>query len=143
MKVKIFYDGIDFRLKGWKKIRDLIVRVISEEGNFSGDLNFILADDNAILNINRQFLNHNWFTDVISFNYGKEEKFGEVYISVDTVRTNALNYNVSYKREILRVMIHGTLHICGYEDDTERKKLKMHEREDYWLNIFDKSDNGA
>ncbi len=143
MKVKIFYDGIDFRLKGWKKIRDLIVRVISEEGNFSGDLNFILADDNAILNINRQFLNHNWFTDVISFNYGEEEKFGEVYISVDTVRTNALNYNVSYKREILRVMIHGTLHICGYEDDTERKKLKMHEREDYWLNIFDKSDNGA
>lgn len=143
MKVKIFYDGIDFRLKGWKKIRDLIVRVISEEGNFSGDLNFILADDNAILNINRQFLNHNWFTDVISFNYGEEEKFGEVYISVDTVRINALNYNVSYKREILRVMIHGTLHICGYEDDTERKKLKMHEREDYWLNIFDKSDNGA
>jgi len=143
LKVKIFYDGIDFRLKGWKKIRDLIVRVISEEGNFSGDLNFILADDNAILNINRQFLNHNWFTDVISFNYGEEEKFGEVYISVDTVRTNALNYNVSYKREILRVMIHGTLHICGYEDDTERKKLKMHEREDYWLNIFDKSDNGA
>ena len=134
MKIRVYYDGTSFRIKSWKKKRDLIIKVISEEGKFSGDLNFILTDDDSLRRINHQFLNHDSNTDVISFNY--EEKGGiggEVYISVETVKKNADNYKVSYQDEMLRVMIHGTLHLCGYVDEYEEEKFIIHKREDFWI----------
>jgi probable rRNA maturation factor len=137
LKIKIFYERVSFRLKDWKKIKKLITKVISEEGKFSGDLNFIITGDEYIRKINRQFLNHDWYTDVISFNYNVNEGTNaEIYISRDTVKKNALNYNISYKAEMLRVIIHGLLHLCSYDDDSEEKKEFMHLREDYWINEF-------
>ena len=134
MKIKIFYDGVDYRLKGWYRIRRLIDKVISEEGKISGDLNFILTNDRKLLDMNRKFLNHNYFTDVISFGLGDENIVeGEVYISVDTVKLNAKNYKVSYRSEMLRVIIHGTLHLCGYEDKKRWEKERMRKMEDYWI----------
>lgn len=135
MKIKLYYESIKFRLKDWKKIRNLIVKVISEEGKFSGDLNFILADDKFIREINKKFLNHDANTDVISFNYDNEDNVnGEIYISIESVKRNANNYKVSYKSEVLRVMIHGVLHLCGYVDEYEEEKIIIHAREDYWMN---------
>ena len=138
MKISVFYENVSFRLKSRKKIKELIQKVITEEGKFSGDLNFILADDEFIRKINVEYLNHNWDTDVISFNYGEQDGLnGEIYISTETVRRNANEYRVGYHREMLRVIIHGVLHLCGYEDGTVMEKNIMHEREDFWMNKYD------
>jgi probable rRNA maturation factor len=138
LKIQIFYDNIDFRVKGWRKIKVLLCKVISEEDKVSGDLNFIVTDDVSLKEINKQFLQHNYFTDVISFdNSTGNEVSGEVYISFDTVKINAINYNVSLSREILRVMVHGVLHLCGYNDSTEKDRSQMKRKEEYWLNVFE------
>ncbi len=135
--MKVYYEEVAFRLRNWKKIKELIVKVISKEGKFSGDLNFIFAGNEFIKSINREFLNHNRYTDVISFNYGEENDiYGEVYISVEQVKINAMNYKVSYSEEMLRVMIHGVLHICGYNDYTKEEMAIMRRREDFWLKYY-------
>jgi rRNA maturation RNase YbeY len=137
LKIQLFYDGVVHRLRGWKRIQNLIVKVISEEGKISGDLNFILTNDNTLREMNIKYLKHNYFTDVISFGMGEGNVVeGEVYISLDTVKVNALNYKVSYKEELLRVIIHGTLHLCGYEDSTDGEKKEMRRMEDMWLERF-------
>ena len=102
-----------------------------------GDLNFIITGDNNIREINREFLKRDTFTDVIAFDYGSRNKVnGEVYISIDTVRINANNYKVSFKSELLRVIIHGTLHLCGYRDKEDEQKQVMHKVEEKWLRIY-------
>jgi probable rRNA maturation factor len=137
LNIRLFYDGVDFRLRGWLKIRKLIEKVISEEGKISGDLNFILTDDKSLKEINIKFLKHNYFTDVISFGSGSVDLIeGEVYISVDRVRINAINYKVSYKNEVLRVIIHGTLHLCGYNDVRDDERETMRRMEDLWIERF-------
>lgn len=134
MSINIYYDKIDFRLKGWRKIKKLIEKVISDEKKASGDLNFILTDDITLKKMNVKFLKHNYFTDVISFDYGVGKKMnGEIYISIDTVKRNALNYKVSYNSELVRVMLHGVLHLCGYKDKSFEEKNEMNRLEDSWL----------
>ena len=134
MNVKLFYDGVEFRLKGWRRIKKLIEKVIAEEGKIPGDLNFILTNDIVQQEMNGQFLKHNYFTDVISFSWGKKNVVdGEVYISVDTVKRNALNYKVSYDLEILRVIIHGVLHLCGYEDRSTKERKEMRRLENLYM----------
>lgn len=139
MKINIFYDNIDFRVKGWRKIKELIKKVISKESKISGDLNFIITDDKILLELNIEFLKHNYYTDVISFNSNNQNNLsGEVYISIDAVKRNAKNYKISYSMELLRVMIHGVLHICGFNDINKIEKEKMRMHEDYWLRVYKK-----
>jgi probable rRNA maturation factor len=138
LSANIFYDDTDFRLKGWGKVKKLLVKVISEEGKVSGDLNFIITNDEELKKINVEFLQHNYFTDVISFDNSTDEKIsGEVYISIDTVRNNSVNYKVSLTNEIIRVIVHGTLHLCGYSDNTDEERAIMRKREDGWIEIYD------
>lgn len=136
MKIKIFYDEVKFRLRFSNKIKKLIEKVIREEKKTPGDLSFIFTSDKNIIIINREFLKHDYFTDVIAFSDNDGIIInGEIYISVDTVRNNAINYKVSLKDEIVRVMIHGTLHLCGYSDNGREGKLIMRMKENNWLNI--------
>jgi rRNA maturation RNase YbeY len=137
LNIRIFYDGVGFRLRGWKRIKKLIDKVISEEGKISGDLNFILTDDITLREMNVKYLKHNYFTDVISFELGADRIIdGEVYISLDRVKINAKNYKVSYGNELLRVIIHGTLHLCGYDDKTDNERERMRKLEDFWIERF-------
>ena len=137
MSIQIFYDNIDFRIKNWRNIKELVEKVISEEDKISGDLNFILTNDTILKEINVQFLKHNYYTDVISFDYCENNIIaGEIYISIDRVKRNAKNYKVSYRVELIRVIIHGVLHLCGYDDSTAIKKNMMRRLENYWLTVY-------
>lgn len=137
MNIQIFYDNINFRVKNWRNVKKLIEKVISEEGKISGDLNFILTNDTILKEINVQFLKHNYYTDVVSFDYGEHNIIaGDIYISIDTVKINAKNYKVSYRLELVRVIIHGVLHLCGYEDKTAMEKDVMRRKENSWLRVY-------
>jgi probable rRNA maturation factor len=139
LNIRIFYDNIPYRIKSWKKTRSLIEKVIAGEKKTLDDLNFILTNDRSLKQINVKFLNHNYNTDVISFGYGDGNLVsGEVYISLETVRRNSKNYKVSCTVELLRVIIHGTLHLCGYDDQTNEERAVMREREDFWLGYYEK-----
>lgn len=139
MKIRIFYDNVNFRLKKSKKIRELIEKVIMNEKKYSDGLLFIFTNDEKIREINKEFIKHNRYTDVIAFDDSKGKNIiGEIYISIDTVKRNAYNYKISLIIEVLRIMIHGTLHLCGYEDKSERLKKKMTEIEDKWIEEYRK-----
>jgi probable rRNA maturation factor len=134
LKIKIFYDELAYRLKDSKICLKLIDKVIRSKKKLPGDLSFIITTDDKLIKINREFLDHDYYTDVIAFN-NNEEKIvnGEVYISFDTVKKNAHNYNVSLRNEMVRVMVHGTLHLLGYKDLSNKEKEKMRKEEDKWL----------
>jgi rRNA maturation RNase YbeY len=137
VKIRFFYDGVKYRLKKVKYIKDYIAKVIREERKIPGDLSFIFTDDGKIRELNREFLEQDGFTDVIAFDYGDGEKVeGEVYISVDTVKINASNYKVSFRTELIRVILHGTLHLCGYRDEDAEDAEIMRKRENELLKMF-------
>lgn len=138
--IRLFYDNTIYRLRGSRKILELVERVIRKENRIPGDLNFILTDKFSVRKINKEFLNHDYFTDVIAFGYSENKVIqGEVYMSLENIKENSMNYKVSLKNEIIRVMLHGTLHLCGYEDGKEMERLEMREKEDYWISLFEKN----
>ena len=141
MSVKIFYDEVNFRLQGWRKAVRLFKKVIGNEKKIPGDLTFIITSDSEEKKLNIEFLKHNYFTDVIAFDYSNEDKIsGEIYISIDTVERNSNNYKVSLKEEVLRVMIHGLLHLCGYNDNSVKKRNEMRKMENIWLADYKESE---
>ena len=102
-----------------------------------GDLIFIIATDREIRKINKEFLNHDYNTDVIAFNYNEGNVInGEIYISIETVKRNSINYKVSFREELIRVMIHGTLHLCGYVDESFEEREKMNVLQDRYIKEF-------
>lgn len=138
MSIKIFYDETDFRLKGWRKAAKIIKKIIETKQKIPGEIHFIITKDDYLRKINVQFLEHDYNTDVIAFDYCKRNVInGEIYISLDTVENNAMNYNVSLRKEVLRVMIHGVLHLTGYDDKTEKQKATMRRMENLWLEKFE------
>jgi probable rRNA maturation factor len=134
LKIRIFYDAINYRIKRSKEIKNLVEKVIRKENRIPGDLNFIMTNDKVIKKLNVEYLRHNYFTDVIAFNYSENEILnGEVFMSIDTVKRNAIKYKVSLYTEVVRVIIHGTLHLCGLDDKTKEERNIMRELEDKWI----------
>ena len=139
MRIRIFYDNIKYRLEGSRRVGDVIKVIIGNERKVTGELSFIFTDDKSLRKINVQFLEHDYNTDVIAFNYNDGMIInGEIYISIETVKKNALNYNVSLRREVLRVMVHGVLHLSGYDDKTDSQRGIMREAEDNYLLLFER-----
>jgi probable rRNA maturation factor len=133
LRIRLFYET-NFRLRDWRKARKIIEWVIRKENKIPGDINIILTDDETLRKMNLQFLEHDYFTDVIAFSDNKGDVInGEVYISIETVKMNAINYKVSLNHELLRVVFHGVLHLVGYDDRTDRQKREMSKMEDRWL----------
>lgn len=124
----------EFFLKSETQLSDWILASVLEEKKRLGELNYIFCDDDYLLRINQDFLNHDTLTDIISFDYSVgNELHGDIYISVDRVRENAKDYSVSFDEELARVMIHGVLHYCGYKDKTDDDQFIMTSKEDYYL----------
>lgn len=143
MALKIFYKDVKFRLRKTKEIKNWIMQVIRSEKKEPGDLFFIFVNDKYIRQINKEFLEHDYYTDVIAFDYREGEIInGEIYIGIETVRRNTKIYGSTLRNEILRVMIHGVLHLIGYNDKNEVEKKEIGRKEDEYINKFSKEKNG-
>lgn len=138
--INFFLQDVNIDLKNRNKIREWLKNVADSEKCKISNLNYIFCTDSYLLGINQNFLNHNTLTDVISFDYSvrKDELQGEIYISTERVKDNSKEYNVIFIEELKRVMVHGLLHLIGYEDDSEDKKKIMREKEDYYLYLYKK-----
>ena len=124
----------DFKLEHTEDLSTWISQTILEENLKEGEINYIFCSDDYLQQINIDFLEHDTLTDIISFDYSMgKELHGDIYISVDRVKENALDFKVTFNDEISRVMIHGVLHYCGYKDKSEEDKKAMRAKEDYYL----------
>ncbi|MDR1666105.1 MAG: rRNA maturation RNase YbeY [Bacteroidales bacterium] len=131
MTIRFFFDGTDFRLSHQRKISQWLQKVAARENRKTGALCYVFVSDRRILELNRQFLHHDDYTDIITFDNSTEKEIsGEMYISIDTVRKNAKRYRTGFDNELLRVMVHGILHLCGYNDKTTRERQVMRAMED-------------
>jgi probable rRNA maturation factor len=139
VSIQFFTEDIQFTLKEKAKLRSWIRQTISSEGKKLKELTFIFCSDPYLLEINQQYLNHNTLTDIVTFDNSDSEAFiiGDIFISVDRIRENAMKFQVSERDELHRVMIHGTLHLLGYTDKSKSDKAIMTKKEDQYLAMRD------
>nr|WP_315156289.1 rRNA maturation RNase YbeY [uncultured Flavobacterium sp.] len=127
----------DFTLDNESLYSDWLSRVIVSENKKEGEINYIFCDDDYLHNINVEYLNHDTLTDIISFDYSLgNELNGDIFISIERVQDNALDFNVSFEEELKRVMVHGVLHYCGYKDKTDKDESVMRQKEDEKIKLF-------
>lgn len=133
--INFFTEDITFNLKRKTDIRDWILETILSEGFELEELNFIFCSDAYLLHMNQQYLDHDTYTDVITFDNSEELKkiVGDIFISIDRIRENATEFKRTSRNELCRVMIHGTLHLLGYPDKTKAAKAIMTGKEDLYL----------
>jgi probable rRNA maturation factor len=137
--INFFNENIRFRLYHKNKIRKWINYVLQSENiKIPVNIDFIFSTDQFLLKINQAYLSHNTFTDVISFELSENNNVveGEVYISIERVRENCIIFGSSFQNELNRVILHGVLHLIGYDDKGESERQKMHELENKYLNIL-------
>lgn len=136
--VSYFFEETDFLFKGRVKNNKWLRLVAESEIRKLGDINIIFCSDNYILDINQRFLSHDYFTDIITFDYCEGDKLsGDLFISVDSVKENSIQYGTEFNDELNRVMVHGILHLIGYDDHTKAQQKQMRQKEDYYLSLRD------
>lgn len=138
--VRYFRQDTGFSFKNRRINSAWIKKVITEESKSRdispGDINIIFCSDSFILELNNKYLKHNYFTDIITFDNSEDKIIsGELYISIDTVKSNAKDYSVTFENELHRVIIHGILHLLGYDDRTKDQSIVMKEMENKCLNM--------
>lgn len=137
-KIQLFYEDIQPLKTNKTFIKNQISRVIVSERRQTGNISVIFCSDYYLLEINKQYLGHNYFTDVITFDFVEETVIsGDIFISIDRVRDNAHLYNTQVIHELFRVIFHGVLHLIGYNDKTDNEINKMREKEEYYLQGVD------
>lgn len=134
-KINFYNEDTKYTLKNKTIIKKWIENTVVEEGFRLEELNFILCSDEYLLRINQDFLQHDDYTDVITFDNSEEPKtiFSDIFISLDRIKENAVSFNSTTINELCRVMIHGTLHLLGYLDKTRAAKKEMTAKEDFYL----------
>ena len=122
-----------------ERVGSWLEEVASIHNRRIGNLNYLFCDDSEILRVNREFLHHDYFTDIITFDYSRKDKVGgDLFISLDTIRSNSEELNVSYESELLRVIVHGLLHLCGIDDKGPGQREIMEKNENEALEIWNK-----
>lgn len=134
--VRYFFEDIKFEYKN-KQFNNRWLKLVAEsEICRLGDINIIFCSDPYILEINLQYLGHDYFTDVITFDYSEKPKIsGDLFISVDSVRENSVFYKTEFDEELHRVIVHGILHLIGYDDHTDEDIKQMRAKENYYLEV--------
>lgn len=134
-EINFFTEEIDFYLPKPDAVKAWLIHVIEDERKVLQDLNFVFTSDNYLLNINLKYLKHNDYTDIITFDYSDivDEIEGEIYISIDRIKENSKRFNESFINELHRVMVHGVLHLAGYNDQSDREKQEMRNYENHYL----------
>jgi rRNA maturation RNase YbeY len=132
-----FNYEIEFSLDNEQAFEDWLSRVIVSENKKEGEINYIFCDDEYLHKINLEYLNHDTLTDIISFDYSMgNELNGDIFVSVERVKDNAADFNVSFEDELKRVIVHGVLHYCGYKDKNIRDEALMRAKEDEKIAMF-------
>jgi len=134
--ISFFEEDISFTLKDKAKVRQWITDTIIAEGFKLKELNYIFCSDAYLLEINKQYLDHDTYTDIVTFDNSEEEGkiVSDIFISIERIRENAIKFNVTETIELHRVIIHGALHLLGYTDKAPAEKQKMTQKEDFYLN---------
>jgi len=134
--ISYFLEDIDFTYKGKAKTKQWLKLVAESEIRRIGNINIIFCSDNYILDINQQYLQHDYFTDIITFDYCEGDKLsGDLFISIDSVRENSIEYGTEFIDELNRVIVHGVLHLIGYDDHSEKDIAMMRKKENYYLSL--------
>jgi len=135
VKIQYYLEDVrDFQFQK-KRINEYLSGLIEEEGKKLGEIAVIFCSDRYLLNINKEFLNRENYTDIITFEYyGEDTLSGDLFISIERVRENAEKYRVKFENELYRVLFHGVLHLAGYKDKSPDEKKEMRKKEDYYLN---------
>ena len=134
-KVYFFFLNNAFSFRNRISVKRFIETVFKKENRRLGEISYIFCSDVDLLALNKKFLSHNYYTDILTFNLSgdSDEINAEIYISIDRIKENAVFLKTPYQQELFRVMIHGILHLCGYSDHTPRKKGIMRKKENYYL----------
>jgi rRNA maturation RNase YbeY len=139
--IKYFREDTRFLFKGRRDnnewINDVITSESGKEKFRAGDINIIFCSDEYLLDLNKKFLSHDFYTDIITFdNCADKIISGDLFISIDRVRENSITYSSSFDEELHRVIVHGVLHLLGYKDKTKAQSKIMREKESFYLNLF-------
>lgn len=136
MSIYFHKEDISFTINNKKGVSSWIKCIANNYNKRVDDINLIFCSDKYLLAINNKYLNHNYYTDIISFDYSLNESIsGDIYISIQRVKENAIKNNVSFVDEIHRVIIHGVLHLCGFNDDSVEEKEEMRKLENSCLSL--------
>ena len=132
--MSIRYETVDIRFPKIVRRRETtrwVKRIITQYQKRVGDIVYVFCSDAEILRVNNQYLSHNYYTDIITFDYSEGDTLsGDLFISLDTVKSNARKYKTDYAEELYRVMIHGILHLCGFNDKTPEDEKRIRQKED-------------
>ena len=138
--VRYYNDQTNFRLRDKRKIASWLKAVAQEEGYALGDVTYIFCSSEVHRKMNIDFIGHDYFTDVITFDYsdlkGEGIVSGDIFIDVDTVKDNARIYGATFTSEMHRIIVHGVLHLCGQKDKTPRAEKQLHRKEDKYLKLL-------
>lgn len=134
--ISYYNQDIDFKFKGKRLTSKWLTLVAESEIRRIGDIAVIFCSDDYILQINQQYLSHDYYTDIITFDYSEGDKLsGDLFISIDTVKANAEEYGTDFNDELNRVIVHGVLHLIGYDDHNDKDIAVMRKKEDYYLSL--------
>jgi probable rRNA maturation factor len=136
MDISFYSEDVDMPDFNRNVVVEWIRQAIQSENKDTGDCSIIFCSDKYLLEINKKYLNHDYFTDIVAFDYGENNIVsGDLFISVDRVKDNAAYYDVDVNQELHRVMIHGIMHLCGYKDSNESEQKQMREKENHYLKM--------
>ena len=137
MPIRFFYEKVDFKITNPRKTVYWIVESARREKRSVSDLNYVFCSDEYLVKLNQEFLAHRTLTDIITFDYSVGTRIsGEIYISLDRIKENSLKFNAGFQEEMLRVMIHGVLHLVGYNDKKPKEAATMRKKEEAYLSLW-------
>lgn len=133
--IRFFKEDTSFELPEKHKVKTWLKSIVIQEGKQIGELSYIFCSDEYLLQVNREYLDHDYYTDIITFDNAEEEEQieGDIFVSIDRVRDNASTLQVPFEIELRRVLAHGVLHLCGYKDKSSDEEQLMRAKENFYI----------